>query len=105
MNERPIPPAALDDDRAVEMLRVWIAGRGLHCSMKVGLQEQTLGIAEERAWGMILADTVRQLAEGIAGLDGSADPDLRLQAIVGHFLAELGQPGAAATGGAGNGDG
>jgi len=25
MNERPIPDAALDDDNAVEMLRVWIA--------------------------------------------------------------------------------
>lgn len=92
MNERPIPAAALADDHAVEMLRVWIAARGLQCSMKIGLHEASLGIAEERAWGMILADTARQLAEGIAGLRGNADPADALEAIIGHFLAEVGQP-------------
>ncbi|MEG2804328.1 DUF5076 domain-containing protein [Stenotrophomonas sp.] len=97
MNEQPIPPAALADDRAVEMLRVWVASRGLHCSMKVGLQAQVLGIAEERAWGMILADTARQLAEAMAGLRGSADAGEPLEAIIGHFLAEVGQPASPAS--------
>lgn len=101
MNERPIPPAALADDHAVEMLRVWVAARGLHCSMNVGLPEHTLGIAEARAWGMILADTARHLAEAIAAQPGSADGAHQLQEIVGHFLTEVGRPGGPASGPAG----
>jgi hypothetical protein len=34
MNERPIPVAALRDKSSVEMLRVWIAERKLHCSIE-----------------------------------------------------------------------
>jgi hypothetical protein len=104
MNERPIPPAALADDHAVEMLRVWVAARGLHWSMKIGMHEPSLGIAEERAWGMILADTARHLAEGIAGLRGSADAAAPLEAIIGHFLAEVGQPAGPVSGGGADGD-
>ena len=104
MNERPIPPAVLADDHAVEMLRVWVAARGLHCSMKPGMHASTLGIAEERAWGMILADTARHLAEGIAGQRGSADAGERLQEIIGHFLAEVGQPASPVSGGIADGD-
>ena len=53
MNERPIPEAALRDEDAVEMLRVWIAEKKLHCSMKVGMYRETTKIAEEKAWGTI----------------------------------------------------
>jgi len=41
LNQRPIPEAALRDKDAVEMLRVWIAGNGLHCSLKVGMYGET----------------------------------------------------------------
>ncbi|NIA52694.1 DUF5076 domain-containing protein [Massilia sp. TW-1] len=37
MDERPIPPAALQDPNAMEMLRVWVAGGQLHCSLKVSM--------------------------------------------------------------------
>ena len=47
LNQRPIPEAALRDDDAVEMLRVWIAEQGLHCSMKVGMYRETMNVAEE----------------------------------------------------------
>ena len=42
LNQRPIPEAALRDEDAVEMLRVWIAERGLHCSMKVSARQTHL---------------------------------------------------------------
>jgi len=33
LGQRPVPEAALRDKDAVEMLRVWIAEGGLHCSL------------------------------------------------------------------------
>lgn len=65
MNQRPIPEAALRDENAVEMLRVWIAEQRLHCSMKVGMYRETTQIAEEEAWGSILADAAVHLANAI----------------------------------------
>lgn len=65
MNERPIPEAALEDANSVEMLRVWIASRKLHCSMKVGMYKETSNVAEEKAWGVILADVARHLARAL----------------------------------------
>ena len=62
MNERPIPVAALRDKSSVEMLRVWIAERKLHCSIKVGMYHETTDVGEERAWGVILADVTRHIA-------------------------------------------
>jgi hypothetical protein len=36
MKELVIPPAAQGDDDSWELLRVWVAEGGLHCSLKVG---------------------------------------------------------------------
>ena len=41
LNERVIPEAALRDENSVEMLRVWIAEKKLHCSMKIGMYRET----------------------------------------------------------------
>ena len=65
MNERPIPEAAIRDKHSVEMLRVWIAERGLHCSMKVGMYFEKTHISEEKAWGVLLADITRHLASAL----------------------------------------
>lgn len=54
MNERPIPPAAQMDIDAVEMLRAWVAEQQLHCSLKIGMYRDGMGIDEELAWGTIL---------------------------------------------------
>jgi hypothetical protein len=61
MNEQPIPPAAIGDEDAVEMLRVWIAKHKLHCSLKAGMYRD-MNIDESVAWGTILADTARHIA-------------------------------------------
>lgn len=97
LNQRPIPEAALRDADAVEMLRVWIAQQGLHCSMKVGMYRETMNVAEEKAWGTILADVARHIANALqAGY--STDAADSLQKIRASFLEELGDPTSEATG-------
>ena len=98
LNQRPIPDAALRDQDAVEMLRVWIAERGLHCSMKVGMYRETMSVPEEKAWGRILADVARHLAHALeSGYSTSADDSLKK--IRESFLEELGDPTSETTGG------
>lgn len=88
MNERPIPPAAMHDADSVEMLRVWIAERKLHCSMKVGMYQDGMGIPEADAWGTILADVTRHLAEALASKYG-ADQEETIARIRNAFLHEI----------------
>jgi hypothetical protein len=97
MNERPIPEAALRDEDAVEMLRVWIAEKKLHCSMKVGMYRETMNIAEEKAWGTILADVARHLANALES-GYSTDAAESLQKIRDSFNKELGAPTSEAKG-------
>lgn len=98
LNERPIPDAALRDADAVEMLRVWIAEQKLHCSMKVGMYQETLNIPEETAWGTILADIARHVANALeSGYSTSAAESL--QKIRDRFIKELGAPTSEARGG------
>ena len=97
LNQRPIPEAALRDEDAVEMLRVWIAEKGLHCSIKVGMYRETMNVAEEKAWGTILADVARHVASALeAGyLANAADALERIREI---FLEELNSPSSEAMG-------
>lgn len=98
VNQRPIPEAALRDENAVEMLRVWIAERGLHCSMKVGMYRETMNVSEEKAWGTILADVARHVAKALES-GYSTDAAESLQKIQNSFLKELGAPTSDAKGG------
>lgn len=98
LNQRPIPEAALRDKDAVEMLRVWIAERGLHCSIKVGMYRETMNIPEEEAWGTILADIARHVAAALQS-GYSMDASRSLDRIQQHFLDELANPTSDAKGG------
>jgi hypothetical protein len=99
MNERPIPDAALDDDNAVEMLRVWIAKKKLHCSMKVGMYKEAGGrVSEEKAWGIVLADTARHIARALeSGYSENASEVIRK--IRESFENELNRPTSSLEGG------
>ena len=98
MNERPIPEAAMRDEDAVEMLRVWIAEKKLHCSMKVGMYRETMNIQEERAWGTILADVAKHLASALeSGYATNAAESL--QKIRDSFVKELDASSSEAKGG------
>lgn len=91
MQERPIPAAAVEDKDSVEMLRVWIAGGGLHTSLKVGMYKETMNVSEEKAWGKILADTARHISRALAqGYDAHSGTSLDL--IKQYFNAQLEKP-------------
>ena len=97
LNQRPIPDAALRDKDAVEMLRVWIAEEGLHCSLKVGMYRETTKIPEETAWGTILADVARHVANALQS-KYSVDAADAVRKIRESFLEELANPTSEATG-------
>ena len=98
MNERPIPPAALQDPNAVEMLRVWVAGGQLHCSLKVGMYRDGMGIDEELAWGTILADAARHVARALQR-DGTVSEADSLAKLVAAFNDEVAAPSSELRGG------
>lgn len=93
---RPIPDAAIRDAEAVEMLRAWIAERGLHCSLKVGMYVEQ-GIDEERAWGIMLADVARHVSRALHREYGHVEAD-SIRRIRDSMLEELGEPTSEATG-------
>lgn len=64
--ELPIPDPALRDPNAVEMIRAWIAEKGLHCSIHVGMYHETTKIPEEKAWARILADVARHVSNALS---------------------------------------
>ena len=97
LNQRPVPEAALRDADAVEMLRVWIADQGLHCSIKVGMYRETMNVAEEKAWGTIHADVAKHIANALQA-SYSTDAAESLQQIRASFLEELGEPTSEAPG-------
>lgn len=90
MNKRPIPEAAVDDANAVEILSAWIAKRGLHCSLKVGMY-RAMGVDEEAAWGRILADIARHIADALNDMEG-ADRQTTIARIMASFEKELAEP-------------
>jgi hypothetical protein len=55
-HELPIPPAALDDANARELVRVWAASGKQHLSLAAGLW------SDPAAWGILLVDLARHIA-------------------------------------------
>jgi hypothetical protein len=91
-----IPPPAQRDDDAIQMLSAWIAERGLHCTMNVGLWHAE-GRDEPGAWGILLADVVRHLASAIENQRGVDAADV-IADIVDSFNEELADPTSKAHG-------
>lgn len=67
MNELKIPEGIEDDPNAMEMIRVWIGNKDIHVSMLLGLWEEAsdFDIDEREAWGELLADLIRHIANGL----------------------------------------
>ncbi|WP_379654939.1 DUF5076 domain-containing protein [Pseudoxanthomonas sp. UC19_8] len=97
MNERPIPEAALLDEDSVEMMRVWIANKGLHTSLKIGMYREAGNVQEEKAWGRILADAARHIANALEeGYSSNREESLEL--IRKAFNDQLSEPSTALKG-------
>ena len=86
MSELPSPPDA-GDTPSMEVLRAWFIGDVLHCSLDVDVFEDLA------AWGELLADLARHVANAVGEKDGS-DPVVTLKAIRDTFAQELAEPDA-----------
>ena len=86
-----IPPAAERDEKAMEMVRGWIAESGLHCTLNVGHWHNNSDIDERRAWGIMLADMARHIANAMHDM-AELDPQISLQKVVAAFNEEIAKP-------------
>lgn len=61
------PTGIEGDDRAAEMIRVWIANNALHVTLMLGMWEdaEDSAVDECDAWGTLLADLTRHIANGM----------------------------------------
>ncbi len=80
-----IPDAAKADARSFELLRVWIANKGQHVSLRVGTW------SDPAAWGIMLADLARHIVNSY-DQDMALDRLKTLQRIKDAFDAELTKP-------------
>lgn len=90
MHALVVPPAAQRDDKAIQMLSAWIAEKGLHCSLNIGMWSAQ-GQPEAPAWGILLADVVRHIANAIQEENGTHSSET-IQSIVDSLHLELDDP-------------
>jgi len=88
----PIPAAASRDPRSLEVLRVWIANGEQHVALAFGMWE------DPAAWGLLLADLARHIAEAHAQNDEGIDAEDFLEQLRSGFEAEMDAPGDELTG-------
>lgn len=97
MRECVIPEPAQRDKDSVEMIRVWIAEEGLHCTINIGVYENH-SAPEQVAWGIILSDVARHVANALHQRYG-ADVATSIGQIRDSLLKELSAPTSDAKGG------
>lgn len=86
-----IPDVANDDPDSFEILRVWVAHKRQHVSLRTGVWK------DAAAWGLMLADLARHIANAYEQEEGR-DRLETLQRIKAGFDAELGSPTDTPTG-------
>ena len=80
-----IPDAAKKDEQSFELVRVWVAHKGQHVSLRVGVW------SDPAAWGIMLADLAGHVANSYQQ-DTGLDRIKTLQRIKAAFDAELRSP-------------
>ena len=83
------PDAVEKDEYAVEMIRGWIAERGLACSLNLGHWHHNSKLDERHAWGVMMADLAREIAIQLEPITDQ-DPSESLKMVVEAMLSELG---------------
>ncbi len=81
-----IPAAASRDPRSLEVLRVWIANGQQHVALAFGMWD------DPAAWGLLLADLARHIAEAHAQQDDQVSADDFLDEIRAGFESEMDSP-------------
>ena len=92
----PIPALAISDAKSVEIIRVWIASQGLQTSLRINAWGHTPTIDEQKAWGMVLADAVKHIANALTRQ--GKEKNETVAKIRASFLAELDRPTSSAAG-------
>jgi hypothetical protein len=92
-----IPPAAQRDEQSIQMISTWIAEKGLHSTLNVGMWHAQ-GKSEAGAWGIVLADLIRHIANAIREEHGT-DTETTIRKIVEALHAELDEPTSKVEGG------
>jgi hypothetical protein len=82
--EQPIPPDALTNDKAVEVLRAFVVDGGLSISF-------TRAFDDPAMWGMMLVDIARHAAR-VYEKEGAMSEAEAMARIVEMFESELGNP-------------
>lgn len=98
-----IPPAAQRDEKAIQMLSAWIAEKGQHCTINIGLWQGN-GREEAPAWGIFLADTIRHIANALQEQYGQPTAD-SIAAMLESLHDELSGPTSSVHGGFHHGHG
>ena len=81
-----IPAAAQRDKASFEVMRVWIAEKGQHVSIQAGAWDDPF------AWGIVLADLARHIANADQLQNKKADPEAFLARLLEGFQAEIDDP-------------
>src|ERR1700719_3899046 len=84
-NQLLIPDAAKTDPKSFELLRVWVANKRQHVSLRVGVWN------DPAAWGLMLADLARHVANSYQQ-DAGLDRLKTLQRIKAALDAEFASP-------------
>ena len=90
-DQLPIPSSVKTDPKSFELLRIWVANKGQHISLRSGIWN------DPAAWGIMLADLARHIAEAYHQDKGS-DRLHALQRIKAAMDAELSEPTDSPTG-------
>ncbi len=83
-DELIIPEAAIADAGSAEVLRAWIANRGLHVAIRTSFDTPD-------AWGILLVDVARHAARAFAAESSISEADALLH-IRKMFDAEWSRP-------------
>ena len=81
LRQLPIPAGAADDDRAIELLRVWAAKGKQHVTLATELWN------DPASWGIMLVDSAKHIANAYEQITGESQ-DGALARIKAGFDAE-----------------
>jgi hypothetical protein len=87
-----IPDSARRDPKSFELLRVWVANKGQHVSLRTGVWK------DPAAWGVMLSDLMQHIANSYHQDEGF-ERAKTLQRIKAGLDAELASPTDHPTGG------
>jgi hypothetical protein len=90
--ELPIPRPCANEEKAAELARIWMSGRGgQHVSLSTGV------VGNPNGWGVLLVNLARNVADAYKQTLG-LDPDQTLAGIKAAFEKEWNSPTTRATG-------